>query len=308
MVLLVFWTLAGCNRLGPAAMQAERFNYNVSVQRTNDEQLLLNLVRLKYRDTPFFLEVSSVASQLSAGANANASASLARNMADVFGLGLGANYQERPTITYSPLQGDKFIQRVLAPVTLETLSLLYHSGWRVDRLFLMCLQRLQNLKNAPRAASPTPSNVPVYREFADAARLLESLQERDVLEVALDNHPPAPRLIIGISENAADWPEVAQLSRALGFDSPRTRFVLSTGNASNDPGYVRIVTRSLLGIMFYLSQAVEAPLRDQEQGKVTLTKYPSGEIFDWSQVTGGLLRIQSQDSAPDTASVSVNYR
>ncbi len=44
----------GCGTLGPSAIKGERINYNSAIQRSNDEQLLLNLVRLKYRDTPSF--------------------------------------------------------------------------------------------------------------------------------------------------------------------------------------------------------------------------------------------------------------
>ena len=66
--------LGGCARLGPSTLETERGNYNIAVQRTNDEQLLLNLVRLKYRDTPLFLEVTSVASQYTLTGNANANA------------------------------------------------------------------------------------------------------------------------------------------------------------------------------------------------------------------------------------------
>ena len=46
--------ISGCANLGPTTLKSERSNYNLAVQRTNDEQLLLNLARLKYRDTPFF--------------------------------------------------------------------------------------------------------------------------------------------------------------------------------------------------------------------------------------------------------------
>ena len=53
----------GCLNYGPISLKSERSKYNLAIQKTNDEQLLLNLVRLKYRDTPFFLEVGSVASQ-----------------------------------------------------------------------------------------------------------------------------------------------------------------------------------------------------------------------------------------------------
>ena len=44
-------------------MQTTHPQYNHAIARTLDEQFLLNLVRLKYRDNPFFLEVSSVTTQ-----------------------------------------------------------------------------------------------------------------------------------------------------------------------------------------------------------------------------------------------------
>ena len=37
--------------------------YNVAVQKTNSEEMLLNLVRLKYGESPTFLELSSVTTQ-----------------------------------------------------------------------------------------------------------------------------------------------------------------------------------------------------------------------------------------------------
>lgn len=122
-LLLVFFlatVFAGCTNLGANRIEGERSNYNVAIQRTNDQQLLLNLVRLKYRDTPYFLEVSSVAAQFTLTTNASASASVPEGALSTFGFGAGAQMQEKPTITYSPLQGDKFIQRVLSPITMQT--------------------------------------------------------------------------------------------------------------------------------------------------------------------------------------------
>jgi hypothetical protein len=60
--------------------------------------------------------------------------------------------------------------------------------------------------------------------------------------------------------------------------------------------------------MFYLSQAVEAPESHIKSGKVTTTRLESGEKFDWSLVTGDLLRIRSQSTIPNTASVVIYYR
>ena len=43
--------VAGCGFTGPRTLELGRPLYNLAVQRTNTEQLLLNLVRLRYRDT-----------------------------------------------------------------------------------------------------------------------------------------------------------------------------------------------------------------------------------------------------------------
>ena len=119
-------SVAGCAKLGPATIKSQRVDYNLAVQKTNDEQLLLNLARLKYRDTPFFMEVSSVASQFILSTTGNVSATLQEGVKGLFGLGGSVGMTERPTVTYSPLQGNQFIQRVLTPLPLETITLLYN--------------------------------------------------------------------------------------------------------------------------------------------------------------------------------------
>ena len=59
----------GCTTLGPRVLKGERINYNLALQYTADEQMLLNLVQLKYRDTPIFLEVRVIATQFSVSAS-----------------------------------------------------------------------------------------------------------------------------------------------------------------------------------------------------------------------------------------------
>ena len=93
--------LNGCSGLGPATLKGNRYNYNTTIQRSNDQQLLLNLVRLKYRDTPFFLEVNSVAAQFKFRANASADTTLKDGVKTILGLGVGATVEENPTISYA---------------------------------------------------------------------------------------------------------------------------------------------------------------------------------------------------------------
>ena len=180
---LLFILTSGCAKLGPTTLKSERSNYNLAVQKTNDEQLLLNLTRLKYRDTPFFMEVSSVASQFTLSTSANASSTLQEGVNGIFGLGGSVGVTEKPTVTYSPLQGDQFIQRVLSPLPLETITLLYHSGWSIERIFRLCFQRMNNVKNAPGASGPTPQKAPKFKEFIDATKYLRALQSLDVINL-----------------------------------------------------------------------------------------------------------------------------
>ena len=48
----------------------------------------------------------------------------------------------------------------------------------------------------------------------------------------------------------------------------------------------------LLGMLFLLSEAIEVPKRDTQAGKMTITRSETGELFDWRQVTGDLLRVR----------------
>ncbi len=308
-VLPALFSLWGCSGMGSVVLEQGRNSYNIAIQKTNDEQLLLNLVRLKYRDTPFFLEVSSVATQFTFSASANASATLPEGpSANVFGLDAGAAVTERPTVSYSPLQGEKFIQRFLSPISLKTISLLFHSGWRVDRIFRVCFQHINRIKNAPGASGPTPEFAPEYEDFAAIARQLRNLQSRGGLETEYGIHENSPVLMLHISEEALEWPETGKLMKFFNLPLGTNRLVLSGHSKDKPPGFLKVETRSLLGAMFYLSQSVEVPLKDREMGKVTLTKDKSGKPFDWKRVTGDLLRVRSNSGFHDQSAVAVKYR
>ncbi|MCH8208641.1 MAG: hypothetical protein IIA62_06280 [Nitrospinae bacterium] len=306
-VLPAIFSLWGCSGMGPVVLEQSRNNYNIAIQKTNDEQLLLNLVRLKYRDTPFFMEVSSVATQFTFSASANASATLPEHSPNIFGLGAGAAMTERPTISYSPLQGEKFIQRFLSPISLKTISLLFHSGWRVDRIFRVCFQHINRIKNAPTASGPTPEFAPEYEDFAHIAGLLQNLKSRGGLEAEYGIHENSPVFILHISEEALEWPETGKLMKFFNLPLGTNRLVLSGHSKDKPPGFLRVETRSLLGAMFYLSQSIEVPLKDQEMGKVTQTKDRSGKLFDWKKVTGDLIRVRSNSGFYDQSAVAVKY-
>ena len=77
------------------------------------------------------MQVSSIASQFTFRTNFNTDAQLSPGTSTIWGLGAGVALEEKPTVTYSPLQGEQFIQRFLSNIALEEVFLLYN---RVEAL------------------------------------------------------------------------------------------------------------------------------------------------------------------------------
>ena len=68
-IALVLLFCAGCAAFGPSALETSRLQYNEVVKKTTEEQLLLNIVRLRYTDTPSSLAVSVIAAQFEVAKN-----------------------------------------------------------------------------------------------------------------------------------------------------------------------------------------------------------------------------------------------
>ncbi len=81
-----------------------------------------------------------------------------------------------------------------------------------------------------------------------------------------------------------------------------------THKGAGDLNQLMVEPRSLLGILFFLSKAVEVSQIDVKNGNLTVTRHDTGEPFDWKEVTGELIRISSRASRPAQAAVAVNYR
>ncbi len=200
--------LCGC-MLGPAALKASRVRYNQAIQATTNEQLLLNLVRLQYREAPLFLEVGSISAQFQFKTNAQISGGINEGPnpvnPDELDLGAGVGYEERPTVTFTPLGGEDFVKRLLTPLRLDSILLLGRSGWSIDRVLRLTVQSMNGLDNAASASGPTPSLAPQHDKFARVSRLLRQLQKNGLLEIGYQSRTtdlcdPLPTAGIGLPD------------------------------------------------------------------------------------------------------------
>src|SRR5262247_1606319 len=317
MLLLLGLLTSGCaTGLGPKAVRSERPDYNKQIVRSADAEMLLNVVRLRYNDSPLFLELGGVVAQYSYDASLTATGQIGSgpNSASV---GTGLAYSEKPTITYTPLSGEEFATRMLAPIPLDSVMLFAQSGWSLERLLLVTVQRVNEVFNAPTASGPTPAGAPDYKAFADLAERLQRLESARLVglnweKAENEKQPPGrnPRFWL---RRPPDSPspladDLAAVRRDLDLEPGRNDFTLTAFPFDRQPTEVGVRCRSLLGVLYFLSQAVDPPASDVEAGLVTVTKDDAGRPFDWPKVTGRVMTIHSSKERPGSASVAVQYR
>jgi hypothetical protein len=314
--VLLAMVASGCaTGLAPRALRSERPDYNQQILRSTSEEMLLNLVRLRYNDSPLFLELASVVVQYGYDASLNASGTFGGGSSGTVGTGL--MYAEHPTITYKPLTGEAFATRMLSPVALDSLMLFEQTGWRADRLFLVLVQRVNDLVNAREAAGPTPRHPPDYEAFADfvehfqrarAAGLIGLNWEMEAHETNVPGRNPRFWIHAPADAHSPFAADVAAVRRDLGLAPGRGDFELTSFPFERQPNQVGIRCRSLLGVMYFLSQSVEPPPPHVAEHLVTVTENDDGQPFDWSLVTGRVMAIHSQQDRPQHAAVAVPYR
>ena len=105
--------LTGC-AIGPASIERDYPRYSQAMREIQDEHLLLNLVRLRYLETPVFLQLTSITTTYEVNANASVSATDSAGGGTSSGAGIGGGYRETPTFTYSLPDSREFFGRMVA--------------------------------------------------------------------------------------------------------------------------------------------------------------------------------------------------
>ncbi len=304
--------LTGCATISPDTYKGTAIGYNTAMQETGEEQLLLNIVRLRYRDTPYFMEASSVTSQfdLSTSAGISGTFPLDADATDVLQGQGGLSFSERPTISYTPITGTEFFTRLLEPVPLENLALLANSGWSLDAVARMAIQRANGLPNAVGASGPTPVTPPRYEEFRDLAAKLFALQRTSAIQLGQISEEGESYPAIGLPP-AGENPAADAVREMLGLDPALNVYRVRSGSAAEgveNGTTVEFNARSLMGVLFYLSQGVSVPRKHLESGTVTTTRDEQGEVFDWNAPLDNLFRVHHSESRPENAAASIYYR
>jgi hypothetical protein len=157
-------------------------HYSTAVADSWKEQLLLNIVKTRFGDAPAFLEVASVVSgyTLERGVNLGGQFSPQSMRGDTFaGGGVAGKYTDRPTISYSPMTGERYARSLMAPVPLESVIFVMQGGASADSLLALLAQSIEGKQNLSILGEQVEAADP---QFTRLLRLLRAFQRANAIE------------------------------------------------------------------------------------------------------------------------------
>ncbi len=228
-MLLSALCVSGC--LGPKAIQYTRLRYNDVIRDTNDQQLLLNIVRLRYADSPVFIDLPSITSQFEISGGGNYLGGYGNQDNGPASLGSGQlSLRDTPTLSYHPREGREIAKALLTPLSADLFNVV-RTGGDLEQLFLMTIQEINDVPNAAQAVNLTPSQPDNNTEFLRGIRLLSNMRKQQATE-----------LVIGVHEESDDSSDPISPAGVQGRD------VLEAAKEgrlfrANDDGKMRLVKR-----------------------------------------------------------------
>ena len=332
--------VCGCARLGSSKFYEDQLGYSRALGDGEKSATLLNVVRIRYGDSPTFLEPTQVISgyQLQRSVTGGFEAFPAANPSTFLSGGATAQLQESPTFTFQPLSGEQFAQSFVRPLASSDLLPLAMSGLPIDVLFRLGVQSVNEYSNAVALSQTGAAGSPqFFRLLYD----LRQLQIAGLLNIRLSamhmtdgvEAPPVPTSRPDASAPLPPPPPPPQRSNGLHGVSGLPPYVYLSFTATSDPalanlaneakgylhvpahateaeivygrapgeGQVGIITRSVLGVMSQLAIEMNVPPEDIARHRTLPTVGTVGPE------RRAVVIIHCGRSAPSNAFASVKY-
>ena len=301
-------SLAGCTSLGPRTVPRDRADYSSAIGESWKRQTLLNIVKLRYLDAPVFVDMGQLVAGYSSETALNVGGQIGYPYSvngNLLLLGGSTKYTDRPTVTYTPLTGNKFIRGLLTPLEPESVFSAIDSGWPADGVLFAAVASINGLKNQGSSIAGVSLPDP---NFLRALELMRKIQLSG--GVAMRIQPDAKKEQTSIltfrskdisPETLADIKELRNLLR---LDQEATEFKLVFGATAANDHEVAVLTRSMMQQMMTLASQIEVPAEDLARHRT-----PPG----WESLAGApdnlrLIQIHSSSTKPADTFVAVDYR
>ena len=303
-IAIVLGVLPACSVVGPASIHNGRGAYNAAIIATNEEQMLDVIVRIRYGETPGMLSVGSVtanvsiqchaSSQIGVGADSN----FEGNLVPITG---GFVYEENPTISYVPLQGEKYTRQLLSPIPIDLALLLSSAGMKLEGMVIALFAEVNGLRNpAFRLSSEEAGDT----RFQRLALRLGELYEAGSLSFV--GEAEGEGFLLVISGYAPEHCEaVRDVATLLGLpargpqDAGDILLPISLAVGTSDGSRLAVRTRSVYDLIMVAAAATEVPAGHLESG-LARSFPPIGML-------GSGLAIHQSEERPAAAYVAVQH-
>jgi hypothetical protein len=278
-LLAALLALPGCASIGPGRMVQDRTDYNASLTESWKRQILLNIVKVRYVEPVFFMEVGDIVAGYSIETGGNAGFSrtmydsplpITDNNNPVFGnfgrldFGVSGRYTDRPTITYKPMTGTPFRKGVISPLPLRNVMGGLESGVSAQFMFSLGVRSINGLRNA---AVGLKGSMPAQEGFKRVAEIIYHLQLVNALHLRFE---PGTREKEGrtyVSFGGKNLPPetaglVRELTELLELDPAVREYELIGSAVPENRRQIAVQTYSLYQIMAFVASRVEIPEAD----------------------------------------------
>ncbi|MEE8664403.1 MAG: hypothetical protein SOH81_12655 [Acetobacter sp.] len=274
----------------------------------------MNLIRLRYADTPGLLDTTQLISGYQLQRNAFVGVA-----SDTFPIrpngGLAAQLQESPTFTFQPVTGDAYAHSFLRPLPPTTLLPLAMGGLPIDILLRLSVQSINMMsnnrpfsKNKGDIENHSNSKINDFYELTHDLRLLQAAgllgiqlqQTADKTGKAEETHHVY--LSITSTNDPALLDIVRKTRELLNFSPKHDRMEVVYGVGEPQPGEIRILSRSMLSILGQVAYQIEVPDDEVTSGSTT----PHINVPDQAE-DQSLITVYSSHNEPKQAFVHVFY-
>jgi hypothetical protein len=220
-------------------------------------------------------------------------------------LGGAVTYIDRPTITYTPLTGSKFIHMMVTPIPPESLFSAIQAGFPADTIMLAGVASINGLKNQQRAGEGAAT---ADDRFMRAIELMRKIQLADAMGVRVqrDAAKNETTLLTFHTQNIAPetQQDIAELRQLLKLPPDGQDYTLVFGGMPADGQELAVETRSMMHILSSLASQVDVPPADQAAGRVN----PGWDEGGPGANRPRLIHISSAEQEPKDAFVEIYYR
>jgi len=303
--LLTVLCVTGCAAIGPRTVVRDRFDYSSAIADSWKDQMLLNMVKMRYGDAPVFLDVASVISQYQVAGQLNSNFSWSfPPKGDSQGVGGVAQYVDRPTITYAPLSGEKFTRSLITPIPPASLVTLIQAGYPIDFVFRLCIHSINGIRNKFGGAARARSADPEFYPLLERMRRVQDAEGIGLRMKKVDQET-AVVMIFRQKVDPAIEADILANRKMLGLDPQAQEYRVVYGTVPSDDKEIAILTRSISEILVDLASLIEVP-------EVHVTEKRVNQTIVEQTVSGTpvrpLIQIHSSHEKPADAFVTVRYR